>query len=125
MSGFLVNTTIFFSLHPAGLTVYLLVLVQVTFCDNRIKSSKYNLLTFLFINLFEQFRRVANFYFLLVALIQLALPEPPVSPFTSVAPLVFVVIVTMIKQARGQVALMVIATLDLKAATHKLHTIKR
>ena len=30
--------------------------------------------------------------------IQLSLPEPPVTPFTSVAPLVFVVVVTMIKQ---------------------------
>ena len=31
-------------------------------------------------------------------LLQLSLPEPPVTPFTSVAPLVFVVVVTMIKQ---------------------------
>ena len=31
-------------------------------------------------------------------IIQLSLPEPPVTPFTSVAPLVFVVVVTMIKQ---------------------------
>ena len=44
---------------------------------------------------------MANFYFLIVAIIQLSLPESPVSPFTSVAPLVFVVITTMIKQVRG------------------------
>ena len=50
------------------------------------------------LNPYEQFRRVANFYFLIVAIIQLSLPEPPVSPFTSVAPLVFVVVTTMIKQ---------------------------
>ena len=48
-------------------------------------------------NLFEQFRRVANFYFLIVAVIQLTV-ETPVPPFTSVSPLVFVVSVTMIKQ---------------------------
>eukprot|EP00092_Neocalanus_flemingeri_P006019 GFUD01006485.1.p1 GENE.GFUD01006485.1~~GFUD01006485.1.p1 ORF type:complete len:1188 (+),score=195.19 GFUD01006485.1:192-3755(+) len=72
--------------------------MQVTFCTNNIKSSKYNILTFWFINPYEQFRRVANFYFLIVAIVQLSLPEPPVSPFTSVAPLVFVVITTMIKQ---------------------------
>ena len=29
---------------------------------------------------------------ILVAVIQLALPDPPVSPFTSVAPLVFVIV---------------------------------
>ena len=29
---------------------------------------------------------------LAVAVIQLALPDPPVSPFTSVAPLVFVIV---------------------------------
>ena len=43
---------------------------QVTFCDNKIKSSKYTLLNFVFLNLFAQFRRVANFYFLIVAIIQ-------------------------------------------------------
>ena len=73
---------------------------QLSFCDNLIKSSKYNIFTFWLINPLEQFRRVANFYFLIVAIIQLSLPESPVSPFTSVAPLVFVVITTMIKQVR-------------------------
>ena len=41
---------------------------QTEFCSNTITSSKYNLLTFLPFNLFEQFRRVANFYFLLGSL---------------------------------------------------------
>ena len=48
-------------------------------------------------NLFEQFRRVANFYFLIIAVLQL-LVDSPVSPFTSIAPLVFVVSVTFVKQ---------------------------
>ena len=67
------------------------------FVDNEIRTSKYNLLTFFPRNLFEQFRRVANFYFLVVAVIMLFI-ESPVSPFTSISPLVFVVLVTMIKQ---------------------------
>jgi len=71
---------------------------QVTFTTNHIRSSKYTIYNFWFLNLFEQFRRVANFYFLTVAIIQLSLPSPPVSPFTSVSPLIFVVIITMIKQ---------------------------
>ena len=77
---------------------------QLSFCDNLIKSSKYNIFTFWLVNPLEQFRRVANFYFLIVAIIQLSLPESPVSPFTSVAPLVFVVITTMIKQVRARIS---------------------
>lgn len=38
--------------------------------DNALKTTKYTLLTFLPKNLFEQFRRIANFYFLIVAVIQ-------------------------------------------------------
>lgn len=47
--------------------------------------------------MFEQFRRIANFYFLIVGLVQLFI-DSPVSPFTSIAPLIFVVVTTMIKQ---------------------------
>lgn len=38
--------------------------------DNHIKTSKYNVLTFLPINLFEQFQRVANAYFLVLLILQ-------------------------------------------------------
>ena len=34
------------------------------FCDNRIKTSRYNILTFWILNPLEQFRRIANLYFL-------------------------------------------------------------
>lgn len=40
------------------------------YSDNTIKTSKYTFLNFLFKNLFEQFRRIANFYFLLVIIIR-------------------------------------------------------
>ncbi|KAI5633171.1 cation transport ATPase (P-type) domain-containing protein [Phthorimaea operculella] len=48
-------------------------------------------------NLAEQFRRVANFYFLLVTVIAVVI-DSPVSPFTSIAPLSFMVLVTAVKQ---------------------------
>ena len=35
------------------------------FCDNQVSTSKYNLLTWLILNPLEQFRRIANLYFLL------------------------------------------------------------
>ncbi|XP_042878523.1 phospholipid-transporting ATPase IF-like [Penaeus japonicus] len=68
------------------------------FCSNDIITSKYTVFTFLPKNLFEQFRRLANFYFLCLAFLHLSI-ESPVSPLTSVLPLVFVVTVTGIKQA--------------------------
>ena len=35
------------------------------FCDNTIKTSKYNIFSFWILNPLEQFRRIANLYFLL------------------------------------------------------------
>uniref|UniRef100_A0A8B9KQ32 Phospholipid-transporting ATPase n=1 Tax=Astyanax mexicanus TaxID=7994 RepID=A0A8B9KQ32_ASTMX len=40
------------------------------FADNRIISSKYTIWNFIPKNLFEQFRRIANFYFLIIFLVQ-------------------------------------------------------
>ncbi|KAL5004459.1 hypothetical protein ScPMuIL_017915 [Solemya velum] len=65
--------------------------------NNRVVSSRYTLWNFLPKNLFEQFQRIANFYFLCVGIIQLLI-DSPVSPATSIVPLVFVVAVTAIKQ---------------------------
>lgn len=62
-------------------------------------TSKYTPWNFLFINLFEQFSRVANFVFLLVTLVQLI---PGVSPFniwSTLLPLIFILLVTAIKEA--------------------------
>lgn len=41
--------------------------------NNRIKSTKYTLITFLPQNLLEQFRRIANFYFLIMTVIALVI----------------------------------------------------
>ncbi|XP_019718866.1 phospholipid-transporting ATPase IG isoform X3 [Hippocampus comes] len=67
------------------------------FCDNRIVSSKYTVWNFLPKNLFEQFRRIANFYFLIIFLVQVIV-DTPTSPVTSGLPLCFVITVTAIKQ---------------------------
>ena len=40
------------------------------FADNRVKTSKYTLLSFIPVNLWEQFHRVANVYFLVISVLQ-------------------------------------------------------
>ncbi|EER18924.1 hypothetical protein Pmar_PMAR025776, partial [Perkinsus marinus ATCC 50983] len=65
-----------------------------------IASTKYRLLTFVPLNLWEQFHRVANLWFLLVGICQM-LPYnlSPTSEWATIVPLVFVLSLTMIKDA--------------------------
>uniref|UniRef100_A0A8C3HZH5 ATPase phospholipid transporting 8B3 n=1 Tax=Chrysemys picta bellii TaxID=8478 RepID=A0A8C3HZH5_CHRPI len=72
---------------------------RVAFCltrkkyeDNAIKTAKYNVLTFLPLNLYEQFHRLANLYFLFVILLQ-TVPEISTLPwFTLLLPLSFLLL---------------------------------
>eukprot|EP01133_Synstelium_polycarpum_P012152 gene12152-14219_t len=69
------------------------------FPGNYIRTTKYTLLTFIPKNLFEQFRRLSNFYFLCVLIIQVVPQISPLLPLTSILPLSFVLIITAIKEA--------------------------
>jgi hypothetical protein len=67
--------------------------------SNAIKTSKYEWWNFIPLNLIEQFRRLANLYFVLIILLQLI---PGISPFpivTSIAPVVFILFVSALKEA--------------------------
>uniref|UniRef100_A0A803Y5V6 Phospholipid-transporting ATPase n=1 Tax=Meleagris gallopavo TaxID=9103 RepID=A0A803Y5V6_MELGA len=67
--------------------------------SNSIKTSKYNFFTFLPLNLFEQFQRIANAYFLFLLILQL-IPQISSLPwFTTVVPLVLVLAVSGVKDA--------------------------
>ena len=70
------------------------------FCDNRVTTTKYTCLTFFPKNLFIQFSKMANAYFLFCVLLQL-IPgiAPPNGAIFSMFPLCFVVGVSMIKDA--------------------------
>ncbi|KAL7181751.1 hypothetical protein ACSBR1_040618 [Camellia fascicularis] len=70
----------------------------VKFKGNSISTTKYNILTFLPKGLFEQFRRVANLYFLMISILS-ATPISPVSPITNVLPLSIVLFVSLVKEA--------------------------
>lgn len=69
------------------------------YADNRIHTSKYNILTFLPINLFEQFQRVANAYFLFLLILQLIPEISSLTWFTTIVPLVLVIAMTAVKDA--------------------------
>ncbi|CAO2826079.1 unnamed protein product [Amaranthus hypochondriacus] len=69
------------------------------FCDNRISNRKYTLLNFLPKNLWEQFSRFMNQYFLLIACLQLWSLITPVNPASTWGPLIFIFAVSAIKEA--------------------------
>lgn len=65
--------------------------------SNRIKTTKYSLLTFLPKNLFEQFKRFANIYFLFIVILNWI---PQINAFgkeIAMLPLLFVLSITALK----------------------------
>ncbi|RZR74069.1 hypothetical protein BHM03_00031689 [Ensete ventricosum] len=71
---------------------------ELNYPDNSISTTKYTVANFVPKSLFEQFRRVANFFFLIVAFISFS----PLAPYRAVSillPLVVVVGATMAKEA--------------------------
>ncbi|KAM5191560.1 phospholipid-transporting ATPase IK [Mantella aurantiaca] len=65
--------------------------------DNSIKTSKYNIFTFIPLNLFEQFHRVANLYFLFIIILQTVPAISTLPWFAIMLPLLFLLIVRGIK----------------------------
>uniref|UniRef100_A0A8C9WLR6 Phospholipid-transporting ATPase n=1 Tax=Scleropages formosus TaxID=113540 RepID=A0A8C9WLR6_SCLFO len=67
------------------------------YAGNAIKTYKYNFFTFLPLNLFEQFKRAANIYFLVLLILQI-IPQISTLPwYTTLVPLVIVLAITAIK----------------------------
>ncbi|KAF8095766.1 hypothetical protein N665_0323s0032 [Sinapis alba] len=67
------------------------------YCDNYVRTTKYTLPSFLPKSLFEQFRRVANFYFLVVGILSFT-PLAPYTAVSAIVPLTFVILATMVKE---------------------------
>lgn len=67
--------------------------------SNYIKTSKYSVLTFLPLNLFEQFQRLANFYFLCLLVLQVIPAISSLTPITTAVPLIGVLALTAVKDA--------------------------
>ncbi|KAI9257440.1 hypothetical protein BY458DRAFT_588874 [Sporodiniella umbellata] len=67
------------------------------YASNKIRTSKYTVVTFVPKNLFEQFRRPANLYFLAMAVIQLLPTFGVKSPALTLLPICAVVFITALK----------------------------
>ncbi|XP_050447288.1 phospholipid-transporting ATPase ID isoform X4 [Cataglyphis hispanica] len=72
---------------------------QFNYANNYIKTSKYTVLTFLPLNLFEQFQRLANFYFLCLLVLQIIPAISSLTPITTAIPLIGVLTLTAVKDA--------------------------
>ena len=70
-----------------------------TFKTNQISTTKYHFLTFLPVGLFIQFKRYANIYFLITAILQSTPYISPLNPVSAIVPLIFVIGVTLLREA--------------------------
>ncbi|KAI3696201.1 hypothetical protein L1987_79211 [Smallanthus sonchifolius] len=67
------------------------------YADNYVRSTKYTPMTFFPKSLFEQFRRVANFFFLVTAILSFT-DLAPYSAISAILPLIVVITASMVKE---------------------------
>jgi phospholipid-transporting ATPase len=68
------------------------------YADNYVTTSKYTVASFVPKMLFEFFRVIANCYFLVISILQVATPWSPTNKYTTAGPLLVVLMVSMVKQ---------------------------
>ncbi|XP_032069923.1 phospholipid-transporting ATPase IC [Thamnophis elegans] len=74
------------------------------YAGNVIKTYKYNPITFLPLNLYEQFKRIANFYFLVLLILQTIPQITTLSWYTTLVPLLLVLGITAVKDLVDDIA---------------------
>uniref|UniRef100_A0A670ZSB6 Phospholipid-transporting ATPase n=1 Tax=Pseudonaja textilis TaxID=8673 RepID=A0A670ZSB6_PSETE len=74
------------------------------YAGNAIKTYKYNPITFLPLNLYEQFKRIANFYFLILLILQTIPQITTLSWYTTLVPLLLVLGITAVKDLVDDIA---------------------
>ena len=67
--------------------------------SNKIRTTKYSIFSFLPKSLLYQFTRYANIYFLITAILQSSPYISPLNPFSAIAPLIFVIGVSLVREA--------------------------
>ncbi|KAM6217827.1 phospholipid-transporting ATPase IC [Rhynchocyon petersi] len=90
--------------QPQFMNTKFFCIKESKYSNNAIKTYKYNAFTFLPMNLFEQFKRAANFYFLVLLILQ-AIPQiSTLAWYTTFVPLLLVLGITAIKDLVDDVA---------------------
>lgn len=71
---------------------------EVGYCNNEIKTSKYTAFNFIFKNIYEQFHKLPNIYFVMIAFLQM-IPQITITKGVpaNLPPLSFILIVTAMK----------------------------
>ena len=72
-------------------------LVDYHYCSNGIHTTKYTALSFLPKNLFEQFHRFANIYFVFIVLLNFVPQISAIQPFVSMIPVIGILAVQAVK----------------------------
>ena len=71
---------------------------KIEFESNFVRTSKYTIFSFLPKALFLQFMRLANVYFLIIAILLSIKVISPLNPLTAWAPLIIVIAISMIRE---------------------------
>ncbi|KAI9350349.1 hypothetical protein BDR26DRAFT_833502 [Obelidium mucronatum] len=97
------------AIYPILFYPYLLVLKMAQdsarakalnpFVDNTVRTARYTIVSFIPSQLVVQFSKVANIYFFMVSMLQIIPNVSPTGRFTTIFPLSFFIIVSMIKEA--------------------------
>ncbi len=69
------------------------------FCNNTVKTGKYNMFNFLPLAVFYQFTNLFNIFFLLTAIILSIKIISPMDPGVAIGPFLFVISVSIIREA--------------------------
>ena len=65
--------------------------------SNELKTTKYSIYNFLPLNLFEQFHRFANVYFVFIAILNFVPQVGAIDPYLALGPPIFILTVTAVK----------------------------
>ncbi|NXP73439.1 AT8B1 ATPase, partial [Ramphastos sulfuratus] len=93
-----------FHLQPQCQRRAFLCLSRSKYAGNAIQTYKYNLITFLPLNLWEQFKRAANFYFLVLLILQSIPQISTLAWYTTLVPLLLVLGITALKDLLDDIA---------------------
>lgn len=69
------------------------------FCNNTVRTAKYNIFTFLPLAIFYQFNNYFNIFFLLTAIILSIKVISPMDPAVAIFPFIFVLTVSIVREA--------------------------